>query len=99
MKTILDFIVNNWQYLSFALVVLLEFVLLIIKRKKTVSIPEGIITDLINLINEAEVKLGAGNGKDKLEYVINTILIKYPCLDISAIKEAVEFILTSPQKK
>lgn len=99
METILNFIVKNWQFISASLVIILEFVLLLIKRGKTISIPEGFTRLIIELCSVAEKEYGAGNGDKKFQYVFEAVKKLYPTINRQAVKECVELILETPQKK
>lgn len=77
---VVDFIVNYWQYLSIALVVLIEIVILIIKRhpKKYddfVQVVEQAFVHVPSIISAAEeVYTASGEGVQKMEFVLFEIL-------------------------
>lgn len=99
METFLNFLVNYWQYISIGLVVLLELILMIIKRKKVSVLPEGLLNFILTSICEAEVKFGSGRGSDKFTYVLTQVSQTYPTVSSDAVKAIVDFVLTSPTKK
>lgn len=99
METFLNFLVNYWQYISVALVVLLELILMIIKRKKVSVLPEGLLNFILTSICEAEIKFGTGHGTEKLSFVLNKVSETYPTVSSDAVKHIVDFVLTSPTKK
>lgn len=71
---VLDFIVNNWQYISIALVVLLDIIILIVKnRPKRFDEINDIISQCIAkipaFIQDAE-SLGDYDGADKKSLVV-----------------------------
>lgn len=111
----LDFITQYWQYLSFGLVFILNILILIFKRRSKCEILDSsVITQLMQLILEAEHKYVS--GFDKKNYVIekfkesNPYLIEQLKKDFykdfspmrsvdSVISNLIEFILSTPQKK
>lgn len=103
---IVDFLRDNWQYISAGLVVLLDILILIFKRRLKVNytLPSSWYPDLIDIVSEAEDVFGAGHGSEKLHYVKQRmkarIGLKYNdgVLDFM-IGEFVERILNTPTKK
>lgn len=78
METILNFVVENWQYISIALVIVLELVLMLFKkRSKFVVQDTSIYQFLIDIINEAENLYAPGTGSSKKEYVIARFKERY----------------------
>lgn len=98
---IVDFIRDNWQYFSAALVVVLEIVLLFLKRSKSLALTDGQIDNLIDWVLEAEKFIGSGKGNEKIKYVCQKFHDRYPTSNMEdwAIRYSVERILTTPQKK
>lgn len=106
MNEVSKFIVDNWQYISIAIIVLLEIVLLIVKRfKLKLNLPTSIYEKVCKLVKEAEQTFGAGHGDEKLKYVVSRYLQeeKVPGCFYSEfswwVKCIVEDILGTPQKK
>lgn len=99
--TIVSFLRDNWQYISAALVVVLEIVLLFLKRKKSLALTDGQIDNLIEWILEAEKFIGSGKGKEKIKYVCQKFHDRYPTsmMEDWAVRHSVERILSTPQKK
>lgn len=111
----LDFITHYWQYISFVLVFILNICILIFKRRSKCEILDSsVITQLMQLIVEAEHKYVS--GYDKKNYVIqkfkesNPYLVEQLKKDFydhfssmrsvdSVISNLIEFILSTPQKK
>lgn len=78
MEEIKQFIVQNWQFISFALVVFFEFVLMFIKRRSKFVVQDtSIYQFLIDIINEAEGLFASGNGIAKKEFVIARFKERY----------------------
>lgn len=106
-----EFLITNWRWLLEACLVIVAFVLMLI-RKKPVKVVETLSTLICRLlpglINEAEIKFGAGHGAAKLQNVIdNLVRILSECgygdEAISSYlpwaKGQVEVILSTPKKK
>lgn len=110
MNQVFEFIVRYWKYISIAIVIIIE-VLIILIKKKPVKVIDGvksaILASLPDYIAEAEAKFGKGKGEEKLKYVVAKCLLDLknaqPELDcslyIDLIQDAVESILKTPQKK
>lgn len=101
MNQIVDFIRDNWSYISFGLVILMELILLIVKRNKTSVYDNSIIAQLIPLVAAAEEIFGSGHGKEKLDYVVKTYNESHlqAQLPVKVIESFVESILATPEKK
>lgn len=110
MEKIFEFIAANWQYISICIVIVIEVLIILIKKRPVKiidSVKSVILTDLPEVIKEAEDKFGPGKGEEKLKYVVAVILLKLkvtqPDLDaslyIDTIKDGIEKILDTPQKK
>lgn len=98
MEQFYSFLVDNWQWISIILIILLEIILLAV-RSKVVSLPEGVLTTILELIIKAEKNFGAGHGSEKLSFVISETLKVFPSASPEVIKKYVEMVLTSPEKK
>lgn len=112
-ETIKNFIVDNWQFISIVLSILLSFIFtLVFKKKPKVTIPDDTLVSAFSLlpqwINEAEDKFGRGHGEEKLRYVIylacsflaQQINVSVPViLDFygSNLKEAINNIMATPK--
>lgn len=100
MNQLVDFLSNNWKWLSALLVGLIELVFIIFKKPYKVY---GYYLDFVNWVNEAEKEFGDGHGEDKLEYVYQKYIRKYSDTNYTfartTVKNAVEKILETPQKK
>lgn len=99
------FIERYWQYLSVGLIVLIDLIILIVKKTKVaVSLPSNSYSQLVDLVNEAENVFGAGHGKEKLNYVVESYIkkndIKYFDSEVGYfVKGVIEKILSTPHKK
>jgi len=100
------FLVDYWEYISIALLVILDVVILIVKRIKfNVELPSNSYEQLVQLVNEAEVQFGSGHGSEKLQYVVKkyfqqnniSCLMNVPLLKY--VRNIVEIILSTPTKK
>lgn len=99
---------NNLTFLISLGVGLIEFIILIVYRKR-VKISEFVLHDssfnnrIVDLINTAELLLGPGTGKEKLQYVVDHMCSLVPAETRSftekIVKARVEQILATPQKK
>jgi len=101
MNDILDFIVQNWQWILISFLSLLSFLISLFKRNKNILYDNSILSVLIQLVNDAEALYGAGNGEKKLEYVLTTYFNSYPAAkpyEVS-VRKLVELILSTPHKK
>ena len=96
MDGVVDFLSNNWQFISAALVVILNTILLLFRRNKTYD--NGILSDIIPLILQSEFTLET--GKDRLKYVLTHFPYdSHPSVDEAKVKTYVEYILSLPTKK
>lgn len=102
MEKIVTFLVDYWQYISIAIVVLLDLIILILKKRSKVEIfDSSAYSRLITLIGEAE-SLGV-SGDEKLKYVLNKYFaltgIKDDDWSRCSVALLVERILSTPTKK
>lgn len=99
----IQFIVDNWQFVSSAAISIVTFILLLIFKRRPCIIDNSQYKDLLVLINEAEKKFGNGHGDEKLNYVLDTYLnfkgLEKSYWNVSSVKHLVEYILSSPQRK
>ena len=96
MNEIVDFLVKYWKVIGAAIVVILEVVLLILKKR---PVDNSLSTVLSSLVIEAE-KLFE-DGKDKLDWVITQArkMPQFQELPYWYLVEKVEMILKTPTKK
>lgn len=100
MESLKEFIVNNWQYISAALVVVLEIILMLIKKNPKVIDP-SIYSKITSLIQDAEKTFGSGHGEEKKQFVVSSFLASSP-IDTypkKFVEFVVEDILSTPEKK
>lgn len=98
----LDFLVNNWQWLSCLVLCLVELLLVIFKKSiKLDTVREKIMAFLPVCISLAEEVFGSGNGSQKKDFVISIIKSSLDLKDNydSFISSAIESILSTPAKK
>ena len=97
MQTVLDFIQANWQYISAGVLLVIEVLILILKKRPQV-IDTSLLASLSQFILEAESRFKVGT--EKMQYVLqcaNALLgDKFVEKDI---RDLVEYLLTLPQKK
>lgn len=97
MEEFITFIVNHWKVIALAVVVLLEIVILILK-KPTKILDNSFIAAVAGWIEEAEHQFV--KGEDKLNYVLEKASAYLgDAYDRTAVKNVVEWLLTLPQKK
>lgn len=98
MDVFIEFLETYWKYIAIVVVVLFDIVLLIVKGKtKTVAVSN--LDNLVPLIIEAEnMEL---TGKQKLVYVLNAYLEKFPESQVPThyLVQEIEMILKTPTKK
>lgn len=106
-----DFFIQNWRLIMEALLVLVSFIFMIVRKRptKVIDTIQGLILRLLpGLINQAEIKFGSGNGSGKLSFVLQSlkeVLSELGYGDevvapyLSFVKDQVEVILSTPQKK
>lgn len=99
MEAFVNFMRDNWQFIGSGLVLVLQLLILFIKRRKPEIMGDGILDAVEHLVLEAEKLFGKGVGEDKLEYVVRHVQKMYPTASAEAIKNRVEYLLTLPQKK
>lgn len=96
MKDLVDFLSDNWQWISALLVILANTILLLFRRNKTFD--NGILSDLIPLIIQAEMV--CDSGKDRKLYVLDHYPFDaHPDLDKDKLNNYLEIILSLPTKK
>lgn len=101
MEKVINFIKENWQYLSFAVNAIAVLILCIIKKHPKVY---GWYLDMIDLVNQAEnTFVGPGRGDEKLDYVVNRFIAKHDLtkdkFNITMVKNMAEKVLSTPSKK
>lgn len=104
MENILNFITQYWKVIALVVVVVLEVVILILKRVNVkVDLPASTYSDLISMINDAEEIYGEGHGKEKLNYVVErfhkSIGLRGIPYTTDYVRSLVERILNTPTKK
>lgn len=114
-ETFKNFIVDNWQFISIALVILCNIILIFIKRKEKRSTFDAALENVISAIPmyviEAENKFGNGHGSEKYEYVkdlCSSLVFNELGRELTKtekkwfdghVKQTIDFVLTAPQKK
>lgn len=97
MDVVKDFLVSYWPYISVGIVVILDIIIMVIKKK---PFDPTIYSRLVLLIGLAEKEFGEGHGEEKLNFVIDEFLkdsqVKYSKAFIAS---CVETILSLPTKK
>lgn len=106
MKQFFDFIIQNYKFFAYVLCTLIILFCTILPKKVKVqdTVKEAILTMLPELINKVEEP---GNGKEKLKSVVEMCIAAiskvFPGVSVSQyigfIKQSVEAILKTPQKK
>lgn len=101
MEEFIVFLRENWTYIAPLLLLLVDVILFIIKkRSKTEIIDPGIYKELVDLIIRAENRFGEGRGNEKLAYVLSNFQFSnHPELDRDAVVNIIEYILVLPTKK
>ena len=104
MDSFVNFIQNYWQVILAVITVILEIVLLIIKKRPLTEILDNsAYKDLIILIKDAEAMYGEKNGQKKLEYVLTAFCnlkgINKDSWNYESVKALIENVLETPQKK
>lgn len=106
-----QFILENWRLILEGCCVIASLVFCLIRKKPVHvvdTLKELVLRLLPGLVNQAEIKLGPGNGSDKLAYVIDTlkgVLKEFGYGDevisqyLPFALDQVEVILSTPQKK
>lgn len=106
MQQISEFLVNYWQYISIALVVIIDIVLFLFK-KRTKIYDASAYSHLITLVDEVEDMSKSMDvpmtGRDKLKYVVDHYFaltgLEDNMWNRSSIICLVERILSTPTKK
>lgn len=100
MDELVNFLKDYWQYISIAIVVLFDILLILLKRKPKFY---GYVLDLVDYIQDAEKEYGAGHGDEKLNSVIDRKIRKENMpntqFNRDCIAHLVERILQTPTKK
>lgn len=113
MKDVIAFYNFNKEWIDklvYLLVSILVMVILSVLKKKPVKVvdtlKEKILSQLPLVMLEAEKKYGAGHGAEKLQFVIDFFIWSFDKNGLTLgktyiefIKESVENILSTPQKK
>lgn len=106
-----DFFIQNWRLILEALLVLVSFIFMIVRKRPTKvidTIQTLIVRLLPGLINQAEIDFGSGNGSAKKNFVLDhlhELLLEFGYSDevVSQYKtfasDQVEVILSTPKKK
>lgn len=106
-----DFLIQNWRLILEALLVLVSFIFMVVRKRpiKVVDTVQGLILRLLpGLINQAEIDFGSGNGSAKKVLVLDllTSLLKELGYSDEVISQSqkfasdqVEVILSTPKKK
>lgn len=101
MEKVINFIKENWQYLSFVANAIAVLILCIIKKHPKVY---GWYLDMIDLVNQAEsMFVGQGRGKEKLDFVVNRFIANHDLtnnqFNVNMVKNMAEKVLSAPSKK
>lgn len=109
MKEVLDFIVQYWQYISVGVVLIINILIFIIKKRPVMvqeSLKQVLLSLLPGFIAGAEEAIGHGNGSTKLALVLNACDDWLQNNGFSLTPElkkfiglSIENILSTPQKK
>ena len=105
MQQILNFITTNYELIISGVLLVISIITFILRKGKCILIDNSASSKLIDLIKEAEKKFGSGHGEDKLSYVICKYFdyMQIPAADqhwlYIIVKDTVEKILSTPQKK
>lgn len=108
MEDLVSFLIDNWKFLVYVVLLLVSVILAIVRRTIVNVIPESVVLELsdsiIMYVNEAEKLFPeAGSGKRKLMYVVERCkdFCKETKVSISSdfVFALVEKILSTPQKK
>lgn len=66
-----EFFLENWKFLLEVLLLVVSTLIIIFKKRSKVILDrDDVLIDLPSIINEAEEKFGAGNGEEKLQFVV-----------------------------
>lgn len=95
---LVDFLVAYWRYISIAIVVILDVLILLLKRNKVID--PSLFAKVVTAVMDAEEIFGSGEGQEKLNYVIEKVnqesVVKYSS---GVIKHITELVLSTPTKK
>ena len=94
----IEFLTNNWQFVAACVVGILEFIFVLIFKRRPKIVVSGLLFELACLIEEAEAKYK--DGIDKIHYVLeNAKALCGDAYDETQIRNIVEWLLTLPEKK
>lgn len=101
MENVINFLLHHYREIILGIIAVLEIVILILKRGKSVALTDSQIQNVINWICEAETKYGSGNGSEKLNYVISQFRLYYPISNCEdwVLRVMIDGILKTPTKK
>lgn len=103
MKEFIDWLVQNWQFVSSAAISVVSFILLLLfKRNKIFIEDRALMSKIVDFVLQAEQRFGAGHGKEKLDFVLRSIFPESEKIDDllrASIVPLVEKVLSTPQKK
>lgn len=78
MEEISRFIVDYWPYISFGFLVIVDIIILIVKKVRlSFKYPDSSINFIIEKISDAERIYGEGHGKEKLNYVVESYIKQF----------------------
>lgn len=96
----MDFLQSNWKWLTYVALVVAEIIFVIFFKKKSTIVDSSLLSHLCIWIDEAETSIGAGKGKEKLEYVLGKCSLYLGDLYVEKdIRKYIEFLLSLPEKK
>ena len=102
MDDLLIWLQENWIVWIPCLLGLVEFLVLLIFKKRPKIVDSSIYPEIIAYVQEAEQVYGSGYGKEKLIYVCKKIAQYRGISDIVAMvcyRSFIENVLNTPQKK
>lgn len=105
MQEIGNFLVDNWRLILEVILLIASVCIAIFRRRPLTKIfDSSAYSNLITLVQEAEEKFGAGNGYEKLQFVLNKYLKIKNLEDLddwdkNSLIVMIERILSTPQKK
>ena len=102
MDDIIRWLCDNWIVWIPCLFGIVEFLVLLIFKKRPKIIDPTIYPDVIQYIQEAETVYGSGHGKEKLLFVCKKLAEMRGMSDVAAMvcyRSFIENVLNTPQKK
>lgn len=103
MEVIKNILINYWPQILAGLIFIASFILQCFRKNKTFIFDDSAYSELVTYVSEAEEKYGAGNGSDKMKYVIQRYCYNHHLNATNYISKAIKFIveriLSTPQKK